>query len=486
MGFIKNFRRDFAQAVNELLPETDEKPAKKKKDLKKEQEVFSQEESTEKGPESREPVAEASVQDAVSEAILREEADRLREEILQNTEERVEQMNREMDEEIDRLPDLAEAAEDREETGESDEEEVTGVAGPAEETGTEASLQADDEEPQDSGETAGDTAGEGLPEAAPDPVEELFADPSESEVPGTTEDSVSPADGGPAEDPEASAEDQIQETEAIPADEGSEERSEAPAEEEASGTEPAQTADEVPETTGTTDGSQTEELYSESEVERLAELEAQAGVDEPLAGLAADCTYITAKTKIKGDIETEGDIDLIGTITGNVTCPGKLIVGGHIFGNVEAGELYANQAKIEGPIHVTDSVKIGVGSVIIGNITGNSAVIAGAVQGDIDIQGPVIVDSSAVIVGNIKSRSVQINNGAIIEGFCSQSYMDVDVKKYFEQESEAKGDTDSKVEELMPENTGDEKAEDVKSEQAGRVSGSGTGGNKNQNRKGKR
>ena len=98
MGFIKNFRRDFAQAVNELLPETDEKPAKKKKDLKKEQEVFSQEESTEKGPENREPVAEASVQDAVSEAILREEADRLREEILQNTEERVEQMNREMDE----------------------------------------------------------------------------------------------------------------------------------------------------------------------------------------------------------------------------------------------------------------------------------------------------------------------------------------------------------------------------------------------------
>ena len=166
-------------------------------------------------------------------------------------------------------------------------------------------------------------------------------------------------------------------------------------------------------------------------------------------------------------------------------------MGGHIFGHVEAGELYANQAKIEGPIHVTESVKIGVGSVIIGNITGSSAVIAGAVQGDIDIQGPVIVDSSAVIVGNIKSKSVQINNGAIIEGFCSQSYMDVDVKKYFEQESEAKEDTDSRVEELMPENAGDEKNEDaknedVKSEQAGRVSGSGTGGNKNQNRKGKR
>ena len=28
MGFIKNFKRDFAQAVNELLPESDEKPKK--------------------------------------------------------------------------------------------------------------------------------------------------------------------------------------------------------------------------------------------------------------------------------------------------------------------------------------------------------------------------------------------------------------------------------------------------------------------------
>lgn len=72
-----------------------------------------------------------------------------------------------------------------------------------------------------------------------------------------------------------------------------------------------------------------------------------------------------------------------------------------------------------------------MGSVIIGNITATSAVIAGAVKGDIDVQGPVVVDTSAVIMGNIKSRSVQINNGAVIEGFCSQCYSDVDVESLF-------------------------------------------------------
>ncbi len=55
---------------------------------------------------------------------------------------------------------------------------------------------------------------------------------------------------------------------------------------------------------------------------------------------------------------------------------------------------------------------------IIGNVTSSSAVIAGAIKGDIDVQGPVVVDTSAVVMGNIKSRSVQINNGAVIEGFC--------------------------------------------------------------------
>jgi len=59
-------------------------------------------------------------------------------------------------------------------------------------------------------------------------------------------------------------------------------------------------------------------------------------------------------------------------------------------------------------------------------------VIAGAVKGDIDVHGPVILDSSAIIMGNIKSKSVQINNGALIEGMCSQCYADKKPSAFFE------------------------------------------------------
>lgn len=148
--------------------------------------------------------------------------------------------------------------------------------------------------------------------------------------------------------------------------------------------------------------------------------------------LSDDTTYITKGTTIKGNISTDGGIDLIGTVEGDVECKGKLIIGGCVKGTVKSGEIYANAAKIEGETISDGSVKIGVGTVVIGNITATSAVIAGAVNGDIDVKGPVIVDSTAVIMGNIKSRSVQINNGAVIEGFCSQCYSEIDVKSFFE------------------------------------------------------
>ncbi len=142
-------------------------------------------------------------------------------------------------------------------------------------------------------------------------------------------------------------------------------------------------------------------------------------------------TYITKGTRIEGNVFTDGSVDLLGTVEGDVNCYGKLVVSGSITGKVNAGEIYANAAKVEGEIVSAGSVKIGVGSVIIGNIDAQSAVIAGAVNGEVDVKGPVIVDSTAVIMGNIKSRSVQINNGAVIEGFCSQCYSDIDVKSFF-------------------------------------------------------
>lgn len=141
---------------------------------------------------------------------------------------------------------------------------------------------------------------------------------------------------------------------------------------------------------------------------------------------------ITKGTSISGNIESDGSVNVYGKIKGDITCKGKLIVTGRITGTSNAREIFANNAKIEGDVHSDGTIKIGNGSVIVGNVFATSAVIGGAIKGDIDVKGPVIVDGTAVVQGNIKSRSVQINNGAVIEGFCSQCYADIDYKSLFE------------------------------------------------------
>lgn len=159
--------------------------------------------------------------------------------------------------------------------------------------------------------------------------------------------------------------------------------------------------------------------------------EATFATFNPAVELSTDTAVITAGMIITGDINSTGNMDLIGSINGNIDILGKLNVTGSVNGNSSAAEIYAESAQINGEVKSKGSVKIGQSSVVIGNIYATSAVIAGAVKGDIDVHGPVVLDSSAIVMGNIKSKSVQINNGAVIEGMCSQCYAEVSPTSFF-------------------------------------------------------
>ncbi len=143
-------------------------------------------------------------------------------------------------------------------------------------------------------------------------------------------------------------------------------------------------------------------------------------------------TVISKGTTINGSITTDGSLDVMGAITGDIDCLGKLSITGKVKGNSTATEVYVNTERLDGCIVSDGSVKIGLGTVVIGDVTATSGVIAGAIKGEIDVNGPIVIDSTAIIKGNIKAKSVQINNGAVIEGFCSLSYASVDIDNIFE------------------------------------------------------
>ncbi len=191
--------------------------------------------------------------------------------------------------------------------------------------------------------------------------------------------------------------------------------------------------EEVESTLNTIATSKVEEYVTETKVSEnntnnggdlVMDFEQQTPTDETAS--------ITEGMVITGDVNTTGSLDLIGKVTGNIKSLGKLNVTGEIVGDSEAAEIYAESARITGEVKSKGSVKVGQSTVIVGNIFGSSAVIAGAVKGDIDVHGPVVLDTTAIVMGNIKSQSVQINNGAVIEGMCSQAYADVNPSEFFE------------------------------------------------------
>lgn len=148
-------------------------------------------------------------------------------------------------------------------------------------------------------------------------------------------------------------------------------------------------------------------------------------------GKEGTITKITAGTTIRGGISSDASLEIMGVITGDVECQKKVVIAGSVTGNVIASEIYISSKRLEGGLSSEGTVKIGAGTIVIGDVDAASAYIAGAVKGDIDVDGDVVIDSTAIVQGNIKAKSIQINKGAVVDGYCSLDYADVNLEDFF-------------------------------------------------------
>ena len=195
-------------------------------------------------------------------------------------------------------------------------------------------------------------------------------------------------------------------------------------------TEPESTSKQAGDT-GVSDTLSSEDTTMSTVMDDVVDEEAQAAMEEERSN--GTVTVITENTTINGSISSDGSLEVMGVITGDIECLGKVYINGKVSGGVVASEIFVNTPKLTGGLKSEGTVKIGVGTMIIGNISGNSAYIAGAVKGNIDIDGPVIIESTAIVKGDIKARSITINAGAVVDGYCSLNYASVDLDKFFEE-----------------------------------------------------
>jgi cytoskeletal protein CcmA (bactofilin family) len=97
-------------------------------------------------------------------------------------------------------------------------------------------------------------------------------------------------------------------------------------------------------------------------------------------------TLIGAGTTLKGDISSNSDLRIDGTVIGNISCSAKIIVG--------------NSGVVEG------------------DITGNQADIVGKVSGNIRSKELLQLRGECVVSGNLYAGKLQIEPSATFNGQC--------------------------------------------------------------------
>jgi len=85
-------------------------------------------------------------------------------------------------------------------------------------------------------------------------------------------------------------------------------------------------------------------------------------------------------------------------------------------GELSADEDLILQGRVEGSIHHTQSLTVGIDGVVIGDTHARSIVVEGTVEGDLYASVSVLVMASAKVRGNIAAPRVGITEGAMFNG----------------------------------------------------------------------
>jgi cytoskeletal protein CcmA (bactofilin family) len=90
-------------------------------------------------------------------------------------------------------------------------------------------------------------------------------------------------------------------------------------------------------------------------------------------------------------------------------------------GELSADEDIILQGRVEGSIHHTQSVTVGIDGVVIGNTHARAIVVEGTVEGDLKGVVSVLIASTATVRGNISAPRVGIMEGANFNGSVDMS-----------------------------------------------------------------
>jgi cytoskeletal protein CcmA (bactofilin family) len=72
--------------------------------------------------------------------------------------------------------------------------------------------------------------------------------------------------------------------------------------------------------------------------------------------------------------------------------------------------------RIDGTLHRADTLIIGAGGAVIGNIEAREVVVGGELTGDLSVRGRVEIQKTATVRGDIRAAAVGLEEGGTVHG----------------------------------------------------------------------
>jgi len=114
-----------------------------------------------------------------------------------------------------------------------------------------------------------------------------------------------------------------------------------------------------------------------------------------------------------GRMEVRGMADQQG---GEVTIVGQ---GAKLEGTVVSAGSLRIDGQVKGQINAEGDVLLSPQSQVEADIRAQNVVVAGLVEGDIDVDGLLCVRASGRVLGNVRALRVSVDDGAVVRGRCS-------------------------------------------------------------------
>lgn len=133
---------------------------------------------------------------------------------------------------------------------------------------------------------------------------------------------------------------------------------------------------------------------------------------EPSGGL----TTIARGTVIIGEINADGDVELLGSVKGKIASKGDIKANGKVIGDLIGRDIELIACAVQGNIIANGLVTVDGESIVIGDVKGENFCLDGKIKGNVTVEKEAKFQPKAILAGNVTTASIAMSQGAKIQG----------------------------------------------------------------------